>query len=241
MPLSLREYHARTARVRSAVGGQVAALWSGLGAYRDANVDRFVRVAVPKVQAGQIATARLTAQFLGGAVLSRDAIVAARPVEQSVEYRRPAVKLYTLLSQGLAFADALTQSTELVGDLTATDMQLALRAQSQASLDAGGYSQYRRVLTGSENCPRCAIAASNVYSTRDLLPIHAHCDCTVEPIRDGIPSMDFSALELTGARAEQVAGGASYESLVTVQEHGELGPVIAWASDSFTGPADIAA
>jgi hypothetical protein len=241
MLLSLREYHARVARVREAVGSQVAAVWLGLGAYRDANVDRFVRVAVPKVQAGQISTARLTAQFLGGPVLSRDAIVAVRPVAQVLEYRRPAVKLYTLLSQGVAFADALRRATALVGDLTATDMQLALRAQSQASLSAGGYTQYRRVLTGSENCARCAIAASNVYSTRDLLPIHDHCDCTVEPIRDELPSMDFSGLELTGARAEQVAGGASYESLVTVHEHGELGPVIAWASDAFTGPSDIAA
>jgi hypothetical protein len=241
VPLSLPEYHARTARIRDVVGGQVAAVWSGLGAYRDANVDRFIRIAVPKVQAGQIATARLTAQYLGGPVLSRDEIVAVRPVAPSVEYRRPAVKLYTLLSQGLAFPDALSQATSLVSDLTSTDMQLALRAQSQRSLETQGHMRYRRVLTGSENCARCAIAASNTYSSRDLLPIHAHCDCTVEPIRDSSPHVDLSGLTLTGPRQQAVADGGSYESLVTVHEHGELGPVIAWASDSFTGPDDLAA
>lgn len=241
MPLSQRDYHDRVARVRSLVSGQVVGLWAALGKYRDEDVARFLRVAVPKVQAGQIAAARLTAQHLGGPVLSRAAIVAARPVAQTVEYRRPAVKLYTLLSQGLAFADALTASTELVGDLTSTDVQLALRAQAQHSLAAQGHTRYRRVLTGSEDCPRCAIASTNVYKTGDLLPIHQHCDCTVEPIIDDAPAIDLSSLQLTGDRAAAVAAGESYESLVAVHEHGELGPVIAWASDHFTGPGDIAA
>lgn len=241
MPLSLPDYHARTARVREVVGGQVAALWAGLGEYRDANVARFVRVAVPKVHAGQVATARLTAQYLGGPVLPRDEIIASRPVDPAVEYRRPAVKLYTLLSEGVVFAEAVRQATALVGALTATDMQLALRLQSMASLEAGGHTRYRRVLTGREDCARCSIASLNVYSTRDLLPIHDHCDCTVEPVRDELPAVDVGGLVLSADRAERVAGGAPVESLVAVREHGELGPVIVWESDAFTGPDDIAA
>jgi hypothetical protein len=241
MPLSLPDYHARTARVREVVGGQLVAVWSGLGAYRDANVDRFVRIAVPKVRAGQFATARLTAQYLGGPVLSRESIAGVRPVDPRVEYRRPAVKLYTLLAAGVSYAEALPQATRLVTDLAATDMQLALRAQSQASLAAQGHTRYRRVLTGREDCDRCRLASLNVYSTSDLLPIHGHCDCTVEPIRSEPTSVDLSSIVLTEARAQQVAEGASYESLVAVREHGELGPVIAWASDAFTGPDDLAA
>jgi hypothetical protein len=241
MPLSLPEYHARTARVREVVSAQVAGVWAGLGVYRDVNVDRFVRVAVPKVQAGQIATARLTAQYLGGPVLPRNQIIASRPVDPRVEYRRPAVKLYTLLSQGVAYAEALPQAARLVADLASTDMQLALRAQSQASLTAQGHTRYRRVLTGREDCDRCRLAALNVYSTVDLLPIHSHCDCTVEPIRAESPPVDVGSLALSADRAERVAGGASLESLVAVREHGELGPVVVWASDGFTGPDDIAA
>jgi len=241
VPLSLPEYHARVARVREVTLGQLAGLWAGLGVYSDANVDRFVRMAVPKVQAGQIAAARLTAQYLGGPVLSRDRIVASRPVDPRIEYRRPAVKLYTLLAAGVAFADALPQATRLVGDLAATDLQLALRAQSQRSLSAGGHTRYRRVLTGLEDCERCALASLNTYSTSDLLPIHDHCDCTVEPIAGDPSPVDLSSIALTSARSQQVADGASYESLIAVREHGELGPVIAWASDHFTGPDEIAA
>lgn len=240
MPLSQSEYQDQVARIRDVVGGSLAALWLGLGAYRDPNVDRFVRVAVPKVRAGQIATARVTAQFLGGPVLPREEIAAVRPVDPGTEWRRPAVRLYTLLSQGLAFADAVTDSAGLVGDLAATDMQLALRAQSRHSLTALGHGRYRRVLSGRENCSRCAIASLNVYSTEDLLPIHGHCDCTVEPVEDDF-SVDLGGLDLTSARAAQVADGAPLESLVAVREHGELGPVITWASDAFTGPADLAA
>ena len=241
MPLSLPDYHARTARVREVVGGQLVAVWSGLGAYRDANVDRFVRIAVPKVRAGQYATARLTAQYLGGPVLPRAEIAAVRPVDPRVEYRRPAVKLYTLLAAGVSYADALPQATRLVTDLAATDLQLALRAQSQASLAAQGHTRYRRVLTGREDCDRCRLASLNVYSTSDLLPIHSHCDCTVEPIRAESPTVDLGSLALSADRAEQVAAGASPESLVAIREHGELGPVVVWASDQFTGPDDIAA
>lgn len=240
MPLSQPEYQERVARVRDVIGAQLAALWLGLGAYRDPNVDRFVRVAVPKVRAGQIATARLTAQYLGGPVLPREVIAGVRPVDPGVEWRRPAVRLYTLLSQGAAFADAVTDSAGLVGDLAATDMQLALRAQSQHSLAAGGHTRYRRVLSGRENCPRCAIASTNTYSTADLLPIHDHCDCTVEPVEDDF-TVDLAGLDLTADRAAQVADGAPLESLVAVREHGELGAVITWASDAFTGPADLAA
>jgi hypothetical protein len=216
-------------------------LWVGLDAYRDANVDRFVRLAVPKVRAGQIATARLTAQYLGGPVLSRDLIAGVRPVDPAVEYRRPAVKVYTLLSQGVPLAESVRQSAALVGDLVATDLQLALRAQSRASLEAGGHTRYRRVLTGREDCDRCRLAAMNIYSTADLLPIHGHCDCTVEPVEDALPSVDLSGLNLSAQRADEVAGGVSPESLVAVREHGELGPVVVWASDQFTGPDDIAA
>jgi hypothetical protein len=241
MPLLLRDYHGRVARIRELVSGQVAAIWTGLGAYRDPQVAQFIRVVVPKVQAGQIATARLTAQYLGGPILSRERIVAARKVDPAVEYRRPAVNLYTLLSQGASFADAVTSSTQLIGDLTATDLQLALRLQGQHSLGSQGHTRYRRVLTGSENCERCAIASTNVYSTSDLLPIHDHCDCTVEPIRESSAAVDLSGLTLTSARAEAVAAGVSLESLVAVHQHGELGPVIAWASDHFTGPDEIAA
>lgn len=244
MPLlSLPSYHAEVARTRDAVASQLAALWLGLPDYRDADVGMFVRVAVPKIQAGQIRTARLTAAHLGGPVLSRELIVQSRKVSQHVEYRRPANSLYTALAQGQTFTDALTAGMQRLESLVVTDLQLALVTQSQHSLKANKASHYRRVLTGSENCPLCRIASTNVYSTGDLLPIHDHCDCTVEPIYDPAdytpPEIDPADLVLSGLREKDVQQGASAQSLVTVHEHGELGSVLGWRTDHFTGPSDV--
>ena len=243
MPLSLPSYHAEVARTRAAVAGQLSALWLGLSDYRDSDVDRFVRVAVPKVQAGQIRTARLTAAYLGGPVLSREAIVSSRKVDPRVEYRRPANSLYTGLSQGQTFTDALSAGLVRLESLVVTDLQLALVTQSQHSLKTSGASHYRRVLTGSENGPLCQIASTNVYSTGDLLPIHDKCDCTVEPIYDPAdfvsPQIDATDLVLSGLRQSDLESGASPQSLVAVHEHGELGSVLGWRTDHFTGPDDI--
>lgn len=243
MPLTLRNYHDEVARTRAAVASQLESLWNGLPNYRDDDVDRFVRVAVPKVQAGQVRTARLTAAFLGGPVLSRDQVVASRKVSQQVEYRRPANSLYTGLSQGQTLTESVVAGAIRLGALVAMDMQLALVAQSQHSLKSQGASHFRRVLTGSENCDLCRLASTNIYSTDQLLPIHDHCDCTVEPIYDPAdftaPEVDVSSLLLTGPREAQVAAGATPESLVAVQEHGEVGPVLVWRSDHFTGPNDV--
>jgi hypothetical protein len=40
---------------------------------------------------------------------------------------------------------------------------------------------YRRVLTG-RSCMFCAAAATKRYRKRDLMPLHARCDCSVAPI-----------------------------------------------------------
>ena len=68
MPLSLPEYHYALNRVRTVTSDQLVRFWDGLGSWRDADVARFVRVAVPKVQAAQFMAARLTANHLGGPV-----------------------------------------------------------------------------------------------------------------------------------------------------------------------------
>lgn len=243
MPLSLSSYHAEVARTRAAVALQLTTLWNGLPDYRDADVDSFVRVAVPKIQAGQIHTARLTAAYMGGPVLSRDLIVASRKVSQRDEYRRPANSLYTALSRGSSFSDAIAAGKTRLESLVVTDMQLALVTQAQHSLTANRITHYRRVLTGSENCSLCLIASTNVYSTSDLMPIHGSCDCTVEAIFDPAlyvpPSIDPADVLLSGLREKDLRDGASAQSLVAVHEHGELGPVLGWSSDHFTGPDDI--
>lgn len=238
MPVTLSSYHNRLAGIRSATVARLGAAWSTLGEYRTSDADRFAKFAADRVRAGQVASAVTTAAYLGGRV-DRARVLAARRVDPVDEFRRPAVKLWTALSDGDPFQVAVDAGLALLETLIETDLQLAVTTQSQVSLEDAGYQRYRRVLTGSENCDLCRIASTNTYSTADLLPIHAHCDCTVEPISDGSFSVDLSGLLLTGARQAHVESGGSYDSLVSTREHGELGPVLVWTSDHFTGPSQV--
>jgi hypothetical protein len=87
----------------------------------------------------------------------------------------------------------------------------------------------------------------------------------VQPVKDSDGPgtiLDPDLLERTHALIDQKLGGPSdrgardlgiektssagkplsdYTDLVVVNEHGELGPTLAWRSDKFTSAADIAA
>lgn len=250
MPLSLSQYQGQKARVRDLISEQLGTLWMTLPDYRDASIDRFVRIAVPKVQAGQIAVARATANFLGGPVLPREQIVGVRAnVTPQVEYRRPAIKTYTELAGGASLAAAVDAGGVLLDSLLATDIQLASTHQAQASLQSQGYAYYIRTLSGSENCARCLIASTQRYHVADLLPIHPGCDCGVDKVPADFDPGQVIDPELLEATHEQVGvfagisdrGGRlpDYRDLLVTQDHGEYGPTLAWRSDNFTGPADI--
>lgn len=250
MPLSQSEYQDRRQLIRDAVSSQLGRFWASMGSYRDADVDRFVRVAVPKVKAGQLATARVTAQYLGGSV-DRQAVMSARNADPAVVYRRPAVTVYTALAQGAGFVQAVAEGAARLDSLLATDMQLAHTTQARSSMSQGGYEYYRRVLSGSENCARCAIASTQRYHVRDLMPIHPGCDCGVETVNadfDPGQVIDPDYLEQVHIEVERFTGfsdrGArdpDYRDLIVTHEHGEYGPTLAWRRDHFTGPADLPA
>lgn len=250
MPLSLREYQTRRGLIRDAVSSQLGRYWASMGSYRDADVDRFVRVAVPKVKAGQLAIASVTAQYLGGSV-DRAAVVAARKADPQAVYRRPAVTVYAALAQGAEFVQAVAEGAARLNSLLSTDMQLAHTTQARASMTQGGYEYYRRVLSGLENCARCAIASTQRYHVRDLMPIHPGCDCGVETVTadfDPGQVIDPEYLERVHSEVERFTGfqdrGArdpDYRDLIVTHEHGEYGPTLAWRRDHFTGPADIPA
>jgi hypothetical protein len=235
MPLPLDQYQTRVAQIRDYTTRTLAGVWGGLGSWRDADVERFARIAVPKVQAAQIATARATAAYLGGTV-SREEVLTARRVDRAVEYLRPANVLWTALSEGATLVDAVTAGTVRLTSLIETDVQLAKTVQSRASLTQGGHQKYRRVLSGAENCAICVLASGNLYSTADLMPIHDHCDCSVAPA-ERVEAVRFDVGMLAGRTAAVDSRGdltSDYADLVAVNEHSELGPQLSWAGQQFT-------
>lgn len=242
--------------------GRGAWLWENLPDYRDSDIDRFVAQIVPVVQAGKLRTATVTAAYMRQearargdfapmAFAGRDEILDARKVDPVIEYRRPAVTLYTALSNGRDFASAVTEGASRLTVLLETDLQLAKTTQSRASLQSGGYTYYRRVLSGSENCALCAIASTQRYKVSELMPIHGHCDCSVQAVSAGydpgqvldpdLLSAVHQHIEATGGTIDTTASSKDYRQLITTHENGEYGPVLAWASDKFTGPDQLAA
>lgn len=267
-------HQATTKQIRDRTIAVTAARWDASPAYRDADIDRLISQILPQVQAGQLATATLTNAYIGqaaqiagttaGTRVDRDLILGYRGTPSADVYRRGAVTLYTALSNGSPFDLAVSYGLDRMLGIVATELQQAKNRQAQRAIEASGFYGYRRVLTGLENCALCAIASTQKYSKRELMPIHPGCDCGVQPVKesDGPGTiLDPDLLERTHGLIDQKLGGtdrgardlgiektssagkplSDFTDLVVVNDHGELGPTLAWRSDKFTSAADIAA
>lgn len=261
------EQSARIA-VRSRLVEFATSLWGSMGSWRDADVDRFVSAILPRVLAGQRTVAGLTDAYLAAltgasAVGVVDLTGLRGDVDAAEVYRRPATTLYTKLAEGQALPAALSAATARLADIVRTDLQLAMTHQARASMRGGGAGGFRRTLTGAENCALCAIASTQRYRRGDLLPMHPGCDCGVEPLTGDEPVGQVIDPDLLEQVHEEVAGFAGrserrardlglgkstpsgeslsdYTDLIVTRQHGEIGPVLSWRHQSFTGPAGIA-
>lgn len=228
------------------------------GEWRDADADRFVATAVPLMLAGERAVASLTDAWLSRRLstqLERRVTPgldtrqvtgrAARDVDPDQMWRRPYVKVRTDLSEGTALDAAVQAGATLIGSLVSTNLQLARTHTARAVLSSTtGVVGYRRVLTGSVSCALCYVASTQRYRKRDLLPIHPGCDCTVEPIIDtDYPGRVLDPETLEGTHeaiadrfgtSDRYARAPDYRKAMIVEEHGELGPVLAVKSHRFT-------
>lgn len=79
--------------------------------------------------------------------------------------------------------EAVANGERRARTLGLTDLQLATTNTAREVLqDDSRVWGYRRVLTGAENCGMCIVAATALYHTRNLMPLHPNCDCAVAPI-----------------------------------------------------------
>ena len=249
-------HQAALKQVRSRVDAYAVHTWRGLGSWRDDDIDRFVARVVPVVESGQRQTSRLTNAYLDS--MARLAGMPTPPraplplnprgVALTEVYRRPAVTVYTALSEGLTLDDAVALGEQRVSALVAMDAQLANVHAAFARLSNDeNIVGYERVLAGGESCALCAIASTQVYHSGDLMPIHDHCECDVVPIygsRDAVDELNTERYmdmreQLTAQGVEYSGGGFKADRSIRIQAHGEYGPVLTWADQSFTGPGDI--
>ncbi|MDO5502143.1 MAG: hypothetical protein Q4G67_03105 [Actinomycetia bacterium] len=160
-------------------------------------------------------------------------------------YSRPVETYRYLRSIGYPSDPALSAAIDRLDSMVRTDLALARQHQGRDSLTGmRGVTGYRRIihpeLSKSGTCGLCAVAADQVYKTDELMPLHDRCKCTVLPIvGDDDPGWSLNQQDLD--RIYEAAGKkTSRDPLkgvrVTVEQHGELGPVLVDASHRSKDP-----
>lgn len=222
---SLTDAHITTlAAIRDLVRRGVTQAWTDLPGYNDEQVARFLEQAVPVVAAGRMKAAALTDAYiaaqLGRAPLGivpptiRDGV----PVEEV--YRRPFVTVWTALSAGSRYDEAVSAGLARATNLAATDVQLTMRATfdqaQQRDRSIRGYT--RRADAGA--CKFCQLVDGAFVKSASAMPLHPGCGCGLEPVLSRLP-------------VTPTPDG------VAVHTHGELGPTLGAPEHDFTSAADL--
>ncbi|GAA3136594.1 hypothetical protein GCM10010466_29260 [Planomonospora alba] len=138
-------------------------------------------------------------------------------------YTRPFHRVWTDLSEGRNYRDAVEATADRLGRAIEADLQLAARDALSVAMESDPeIIGYKRVLSARPNhCGLCEIASTNTYSRGDLLPIHPSCACSVRPIYEGGEGSDFLDRQVASAYARALAEGR-----ISVSDHEEYGPYL---------------
>lgn len=230
MSTALAQAHIEAERqLRVRTSNALTAAWRSLPAYNEADVAAWLRMALPIVTASQRASASITNAYLARSLerqplaldLTTVTGAAARNGTAPAEvYRRPFVTLWSALQNGTSYAAAVDEALARAIGAGSIDVQLAMTRTVAVVSDATpGVERYARVPDPTA-CDLCQLAAQNTYRSGDLMPIHNHCGCGVELITSG------SRFDPGDPPQTDVD--------VAVHDHGELGPVLAIAGQTFT-------
>lgn len=177
------------------------------------------------------------------------ALVNAYPranVTASEVYHRPVEQFIWARRNGLPFPDSDQAFRDRLTDVATQDVKLADRDEAQRVLEAQEIERWRRVihpeLSKSGTCGLCIVASQRIYTTGTLMSMHGpSCNCTVM----GITASHDPGLKLNDDDLKTIyaaAGSTAAEDLqntrITINEHGELGPVLVKHGDHFRTAAD---
>ena len=254
-----------TANVLAALARAFGLLRGG-GFYDRAAVEEYVSAMSAAVTGGRQMVAGSTDAYLRaqlGQLGARPPKSTAPPAELprgiplGEEFVRPVKEYRYARFVGLDELIAEDRAAERAQRIAEMDLALAARDTAHDLLSrTAGVTGFRRVLHPELNrqragghavCGLCIAASDRVYSRGDLLPIHDGDYCEVASIvgkhgGDGDPGQSLNAESLGQlyAAAGDTAAAALKRTRWTVEQHGELGPVLRAAGDSFRGPDEVA-
>lgn len=261
-PLDVR-YDAQVRAVWTSTLAKMTATWAGLKSWRSADVATFQKPSIPVLLAGQRRVASLTTTYLER--LYRDIAnessrvsldfgkvtgSALRGIPLETEYERPFTTVWTALSDGVPFDEALARGTSRLETLVKTDLQLArTHTAREVTAQQPGVQYTIRVPIGEYNCALCLVAATQRYRKRDLLPIHPGCDCLVKTVRSSYDPGQIidedrlnaihDAVQAALGTYDRSARAVDYRKILVQHDHGEIGPVLGFKGQRFTGPDGI--
>lgn len=235
-----------------------------IGDVTDTAVAKYLKGVLPLVVAGATEMSTLTRGYYATlASLLGQEFNAKRPPRNSLNpselrggavgaeeiYTRGFVTARVALSNGKPIDQALKMGADRIYNIARTDMQLA-KTQTGLFIRSGNSNivGFARTLSGAENCGLCYVASTQRYHKKDLLPIHPGCDCGEMPIygnQDPGQVIDEANLEATHEAVASRFGVSARDAReidyrkITIEQHGELGPVLTVKGHKFTGPGDI--
>lgn len=240
----VNNYKAAVASVRAQAAAFASASWGELQSYRDADMAALLAEVVPFMRGAKEHTATLTDAYLAalaaealgepsnpvgvpGSIVSEDSL---RGVDDSIVYGRAFVTIWTALANGDGIDKAAGLGLARLQTIIATDLQLAKTHSARYSMTASQHVVGYRRVTDGHCCALCESASSRVYHKRDLMPIHPHCSCDVEPI--------YGTADPGRLPAGQSSGDDAGDT-PAVHLHGEIGPTLTVRGQAFTGPSDV--
>lgn len=218
-------YQDRLKAIRARTAAAAAAEWARLPNLDASLRDGFAARVAPIVASGQLLTARTTNAYIARRagitpVRLTPAAVTGAAVRNGLdpleEYQRPFGAAWSALGDGVPFAEAKARGLARLTDLTTTDVWLAMRATTeiidQSTDRIVGWSR----VADPGACDLCSAADGLPMDQAADLAGHPNCGCTSEP-------------RFTGEAPTEAADPEA----IDVHEHGELGPVLYQAGQSF--------
>lgn len=229
----------------------VGTLWDRVGGIDTAALEAFATQAAEIVGATQFQAAAIAAAYVDNVLglngqrptrtidVARSVAMARNGTPLVEVYGRPTITARAEIANGKDFAQALRIARNRATSAADTDVKLAARSGAHDAMTSAGVEHYKRV-PDAHACVFCLTASTQRYSTAELMPMHAHCGCSVMPLVGASAHIVDSGLL---ARLKAASGRPDYwndpKAAIAVHEHGELGPVLTPAGDHFTGPAGL--
>lgn len=230
------------------------------GWYSDRQVAQMSKDIVRIVEAGQRTTVSLTDAYLARVValevgrnvrpvgIKSDVAALRHGVKHTEVYERLGADYRYRVSEGNSPESALLATLARADAMAQMDLNLAMRDSAHGVFTRStAIDGYRRVIhpefSRSGTCGLCAAASDQIYDKKNLLPLHERCRCETLPIiGDNDPGRSLNQSELSDlyTAADSTEGSKLKRVRVTVEEHGELGPVLRVEGQHFRSPSDVA-